>query len=106
MKPDIFMPSVPRLQAPPPPPPPKPSNQLHIFCRCESCVFLPLFYENDYVRLVQHIYMDKEKMRGSDCQSSAVFVLCYLWGLGTEQEQGYRTGAPGYIGLADQIRAL
>ncbi len=21
-----------------------------------------------------------------------------LWGLGTEQEQGYRTGPPGYIG--------
>ncbi len=33
-------------------------------------------------------------------------ILNNLWGLGTEEEYGYRTGPPGYIGWPDGIHSL
>jgi hypothetical protein len=31
-------------------------------------------------------------------EMSGAGILNNLWGLGTQQEKGYRTGPPGYIG--------
>jgi hypothetical protein len=29
-----------------------------------------------------------------------------IWGLGTEEEEGYRTGPPGYIGLRNSTLGI
>jgi hypothetical protein len=38
------------------------------------------------------------KFSGSHKPIPELELLKSLWGLGTEEEQGYRTGPPGYIG--------
>jgi hypothetical protein len=37
---------------------------------------------------------------------SELEFLNSLWGLGTEQEQGYRTGLPGYIGWRNSFLGI
>ncbi len=41
---------------------------------------------------------DEERRYTSIRKSTELVFLNNLWGLGTEYEQGYRTGPPGYIG--------
>ncbi len=33
-------------------------------------------------------------------------ILKSLWGLGTEEEEGYRTGPPGYIGCRNSFLGI
>jgi hypothetical protein len=39
-------------------------------------------------------------------RSTELEFLKSLWGLGTEEEQGYRTGPPGYIGWRNSFLGI
>jgi len=39
-------------------------------------------------------------------ESPELEFLKSLWGLGTEEEQGYRTGPPGYIGWRNSFLGI
>jgi hypothetical protein len=39
-------------------------------------------------------------------QDTELEFLKSLWGLGTEEEEGYRTGSPGYIGWRNSFLGI
>ncbi len=40
------------------------------------------------------------------CKAAELEFLKSLWGLGTEEEEGYRTGPPGYIGWRNSFLGI
>ena len=42
----------------------------------------------------------------STIQTPELEFLKSLWGLGTEEEEGYRTGPPGYIGWRNSFLGI
>jgi hypothetical protein len=43
---------------------------------------------------------------GGDCTYTELEFLKRLWGLGTEEEEGYRNGPPGYIGWRNSFLGI
>jgi hypothetical protein len=55
----------------------------------------------NYIRIFQ-----TEGTVSRDFWSPELEFLKSLWGLGTEEEKGYRTGPPGYIGWRNSFLVI
>ncbi len=54
-----------------------------------------------HVQYVEHMYSKEYILARSELE-----FLKSLWGLGTEEEYGYRTGPPGYIGWRNSFLGI
>jgi hypothetical protein len=51
-------------------------------------------------------YNTLRRKSGNEDETSELEFLKSLWGLGTEEEEGYSTGPPGYIGWRNSFLGI
>jgi hypothetical protein len=61
---------------------------------------------NDKKPVFHHSWQQKQRKRFLYFCCSELEFLKRLWGLGTEEEEGYRTGPPGYIGWRNSFLGI